>query len=158
METRAYRRQILGVTGEITTDVLDVGIAANLAREWGSCHRLSWSAEQGPKWTFPAVDFCGDYLRISAGRKTRAKNGPTRIKIPHACPRFQSAERHDHQFAARNLVITFRRPHCTIADRHIAGATLLAGLGIAGFIIGFALQDSLSNFASGMMILAVSAI
>jgi len=30
---------------------------------------------------------------------------------------------------------------------------LLAGLGIAGFIIGFALQDSLSNFVSGMMIL-----
>jgi small conductance mechanosensitive channel len=30
---------------------------------------------------------------------------------------------------------------------------LLAGLGIAGFIIGFALQDSLSNFASGLMIL-----
>jgi len=30
---------------------------------------------------------------------------------------------------------------------------LLAGLGIAGFIIGFALQDTLSNFASGMMIL-----
>lgn len=30
---------------------------------------------------------------------------------------------------------------------------LLAGLGIAGFIIGFALQDVLSNFASGVMIL-----
>ena len=30
---------------------------------------------------------------------------------------------------------------------------LLAGIGIAGFIIGFALQDSLSNFASGMLIL-----
>jgi small conductance mechanosensitive channel len=30
---------------------------------------------------------------------------------------------------------------------------LLAGLGIAGFVIGFALQDVLSNFASGMMIL-----
>ena len=30
---------------------------------------------------------------------------------------------------------------------------LLAGMGIMGFIIGFALQDSLSNFASGMMIL-----
>ena len=29
----------------------------------------------------------------------------------------------------------------------------LAGLGIAGFIIGFALQDTLSNFASGAMIL-----
>jgi len=31
---------------------------------------------------------------------------------------------------------------------------VLAGLGIAGFIIGFALQDTLSNFAAGAMILA----
>ena len=30
---------------------------------------------------------------------------------------------------------------------------MLAGLGVAGFIIGFALQDSLSNFAAGAMIL-----
>ena len=31
---------------------------------------------------------------------------------------------------------------------------MLAGLGVAGFIVGFALQDSLGNFASGAMILA----
>lgn len=30
---------------------------------------------------------------------------------------------------------------------------MLAGLGMVGFIVGFALQDTLSNFASGMMIL-----
>ena len=30
---------------------------------------------------------------------------------------------------------------------------LLAGLGIAGFVLGFALQDSLANFAAGSMIL-----
>jgi len=30
---------------------------------------------------------------------------------------------------------------------------LLAGLGVAGFVIGFALQDTLSNFAAGVMIL-----
>jgi len=30
---------------------------------------------------------------------------------------------------------------------------LLAGMGIMGFVIGFALQDTLSNFASGLMIL-----
>jgi small conductance mechanosensitive channel len=30
---------------------------------------------------------------------------------------------------------------------------MLAGLGVAGFIVGFALQDSLGNFASGAMIL-----
>lgn len=32
-------------------------------------------------------------------------------------------------------------------------APLLAGLGVAGFILGFALQGTLSNFASGLMIL-----
>ena len=35
----------------------------------------------------------------------------------------------------------------------ISLAPMLAGLGVAGFIIGFALQDSLSNFAAGGMIL-----
>lgn len=35
----------------------------------------------------------------------------------------------------------------------ISVGPMLAGLGIAGFIIGFALQDTLSNFASGAMIL-----
>ena len=30
---------------------------------------------------------------------------------------------------------------------------LLAGLGVAGFVIGFALQSTLSNFAAGLMIL-----
>jgi small conductance mechanosensitive channel len=40
-----------------------------------------------------------------------------------------------------------------IAQLGIEVAPLLAGLGIAGFVIGFALQDTLSNFASGLMIL-----
>jgi small conductance mechanosensitive channel len=30
---------------------------------------------------------------------------------------------------------------------------MLAGLGVVGFIVGFAMQDSLANFAAGMMIL-----
>lgn len=36
----------------------------------------------------------------------------------------------------------------------ISLAPMLAGLGVAGFIIGFALQDTLGNFAAGTMILA----
>ena len=40
-----------------------------------------------------------------------------------------------------------------IAQLGIEVGPLLAGLGIAGFVVGFALQDTLSNFASGMMIL-----
>lgn len=36
----------------------------------------------------------------------------------------------------------------------ISLAPMLAGLGVAGFIVGFALQDTLGNFAAGAMILA----
>jgi small conductance mechanosensitive channel len=40
-----------------------------------------------------------------------------------------------------------------LAQVGISLGPLLAGLGVAGFIIGFALQDTLSNFAAGMLIL-----
>jgi len=40
-----------------------------------------------------------------------------------------------------------------ISQLGISLGPLLAGLGIVGFIIGFALQGTLSNFASGVMIL-----
>jgi len=41
-----------------------------------------------------------------------------------------------------------------LAQLGISLAPMLAGLGVAGFILGFALQDTLANFAAGGMILA----
>jgi small conductance mechanosensitive channel len=41
-----------------------------------------------------------------------------------------------------------------LAQVGISVAPMLAGLGVAGFVIGFALQDTLGNFAAGAMILA----
>ena len=40
-----------------------------------------------------------------------------------------------------------------LAQIGISLGPLLAGLGVVGFIVGFALQDTLSNFAAGMLIL-----
>jgi len=40
-----------------------------------------------------------------------------------------------------------------LSQFNVSIGPMLAGLGIVGFIVGFALQDSLSNFASGLMIL-----
>jgi small conductance mechanosensitive channel len=54
--------------------------------------------------------------------------------------------------SSHNLVIALG-VLIALAQIGVSLGPLLAGLGIAGFIIGFALQDSLSNFASGMMIL-----
>ncbi len=52
----------------------------------------------------------------------------------------------------KNLVI-FLGILIALSQLGISLGPLLTGLGIAGFIVGFALQDTLSNFASGMMIL-----
>jgi small conductance mechanosensitive channel len=54
--------------------------------------------------------------------------------------------------SVRNLIVLFG-VLIAISQLGVSLGPLLAGLGIVGFIIGFALQDSLANFASGMMIL-----
>ena len=54
--------------------------------------------------------------------------------------------------SSANLVMFFGLM-LALSQFGISLGPLLAGLGVAGFIIGFALQDTLGNFASGMMIL-----
>ncbi len=51
-----------------------------------------------------------------------------------------------------NLVMIFGLL-IALSQLGISLGPLLAGLGVAGFIIGFALQETFSNFASGIMIL-----
>jgi small conductance mechanosensitive channel len=53
---------------------------------------------------------------------------------------------------ARNLVVVMGFL-IALSQLGFSLGPVLAGLGIAGFVLGFALQDSLSNFASGLMIL-----
>jgi len=53
---------------------------------------------------------------------------------------------------SRNIVIALG-VLIALSQVGISLGPVLAGLGIAGFIVGFALQDTLSNFASGLLIL-----
>jgi small conductance mechanosensitive channel len=52
----------------------------------------------------------------------------------------------------RNVII-FLGVLIALSQIGISLGPLLAGLGVVGFIVGFALQDTLSNFAAGMLIL-----
>ncbi len=54
--------------------------------------------------------------------------------------------------SARNIILGIGFM-VAISQMGIQVGPILAGLGIAGFIMGFALQDTLSNFAAGLMIL-----
>ena len=149
LNTRLYRQQILKLTGEITTDVLDVGIMANLVKEW-TANIVSLVASEGPKLVFRlllVIFILFVFFQFSKLVKTGAERALTasRLQISHLLRRMIVS-------TVRNLVIIIGIL-LAISQMGISLGPLLAGLGIAGFIIGFALQDTLSNFASGIMIL-----
>ncbi|MDX1403586.1 MAG: mechanosensitive ion channel family protein [Woeseiaceae bacterium] len=149
LDTRAYRQQVLKATGEITTDVLDVGIMANLAKEW-SVTIGSLVASEGPRLLFRALlvvlilFIFYQFAKLVQKGVERALNA-SKLHLSHLLRRMILS-------TVRNLVVIFGIL-IAISQLGISLGPLLAGLGIAGFIVGFALQDTLSNFASGIMIL-----
>lgn len=149
LETRLYRRQVLTVTGEITTDILDVGIVASLVGEW-SQELLDYTAAEGPRWIFRfllvalILFFFIQFSKLVTKGVEKAMNS-SRNRMSYLLRRMIIS-------SVRNLIVIVG-VLIAISQLGISLAPLLTGLGIAGFIIGFALQDSLSNFASGVMIL-----
>jgi small conductance mechanosensitive channel len=149
IESRQYRKQVLTVTGEITTDVLDVGIVANLVSEWGRAIG-SLIASEGPRLLFRlllmALIVIG-FVQLAkvVQRLVRSGLNSARVTISYLLKEMILS-------SVRNLVIILGIL-IALSQMGVSLGPLLAGLGIAGFIIGFALQDSLANFASGMLIL-----
>ena len=149
VDDRLYRQQILSATGQITTEVLDVGVFTNLVKGWSSS---IWELliDQGPRLLLKLflmiliVYLATRVSRLAEMGINRALDS-SRVQISHLLRRMLVS-------TGRNLVIMLGIL-IALSQVGISLGPLLAGLGIAGFIIGFAMQDALSNFASGMLIL-----
>ena len=149
MVTSGYREQILNVTGTVSADVVEVGVITDLLVGWGE---TVWKAliDDGPDLLFKALLILIIlYIsnKLSKIFKKIVENGLERSQL-------QLSE------LLRRMVVSLVRNIILIVGFLIALSQvgislgpLLAGLGIIGFVVGFALQDSLSNFASGLMIL-----
>jgi len=149
IDTRHYRQQVLTATGQITTDVLDVGVIGSLIAGWTSAV-LDLVKEEGPKLLlkiFLMVLIVYLAIRLSRLVEMGINRGldTSRVQVSHLLRRMLLS-------TGRNLVILLGIL-IALSQIGISLGPLLAGLGIAGFIIGFAMQDALSNFASGMLIL-----
>ena len=149
LESRFYRQQLLTTTGEITTDVLDVGLVAEVVREWGGAVSAFGKA-RGPQLLFRALLIALIlFVFWQLGKLLRR----LLVKALSSARVSVSALLQDMIVStARNIVFGIGIL-IAISQMGVSLGPLLAGLGIAGFIIGFALQDTLSNFASGVMIL-----
>jgi small conductance mechanosensitive channel len=149
IDTAEYRQILIESTGEITADVFDPEVALGLFEAWREQlgDRLR---EHGPGWLVKALLVLLVLLafRLAASitrRLVRRSLNSSRVHVS------QLLEQTLISWSSRLVMIIGLL--VAISQVGIEIGPLLAGLGIAGFVIGFALQDSLSNFAAGAMIL-----
>jgi small conductance mechanosensitive channel len=149
MDTSDYQGQIISATGQITVDFFNIGVFTQLLGEWW---QSLWNVitEGGPDLIFNVLLF----LLVIYGFYKLANIAQKLIERGLAKSQLQLSEllRRMVVSIARNFIIVLGIL-VALAQFGISLGPLLAGLGVVGFVIGFALQDALSNFAAGAMIL-----
>lgn len=149
VNTDDYRRMLISSTGEITTDVLDVSVLAGLLADWADRIRDTVST-QGPSMLFSLILAMLIFVLFMQLGRVLQKVVARGLRTKRV--RMSSLLKDMILSTVRNVVLIIG-VLVALSQIGISLGPLLAGLGIAGFIVGFALQDSLSNFVSGLMIL-----
>jgi small conductance mechanosensitive channel len=148
-ETALYKQSLILARGGFTTDIFERGVALGLLqRSWNQLK--DWFAKNGfvlvlRLLLFSVIVILSILVARFAGRfvtRTYTKAGR---KFPVLLKEMVASIASKGIFLLGLLI--------ALSTLGIELGPLLAGLGIAGFIVGFALQDSLSNFAAGLMIL-----
>lgn len=148
-ETAALKKTLFSISGDITQDVLSFDVASSLIEQWLDTAKVQ-SIEHGPSLIFKLLVFCLIlFIASLAGKLTKkiVQNTVNNSKL-----NFSKLLQDFFTSLSGKAVFTIG-VLIALSQLGIELGPLLAGFGIAGVIIGFALQDTLSNFASGMMIL-----
>ena len=146
--TEGYRAVLIRGTGEITGAVLDADVLIELLD--GALDSVGrWLKRKGPALLARLAVFLailGLFWMLG---------GLTRRFLERWAHRSENVS----ELSRRIMVSVVSRTvmalgfFVALSQMGVNVTALLAGLGIAGFIVGFALQDTLGNFASGAMIL-----
>jgi small conductance mechanosensitive channel len=149
LETAELKQGIITATGKISQDILNKDVAAGLLEQWVA-DATDWLRSNGAALFFQVITFLlilVAFWFIAGLGRAAVRRGLARSKLSI------SSLAQDFLVKTTGRLIMLFGLIIAIAQLGIEVAPLLAGLGIAGLVIGFALQDTLSNFASGMMIL-----
>jgi len=149
LETARLRQGIIVATGKLSQDIFDKDVASGLLDAW-LAEAADWFRSNGASLVFQLLAFV--LLLLAFWVAARIGRSLVRRAIDRSKLEVSSLARDFFIKMTGRLILLFGFI-IAIAQLGIEVAPLLAGLGIAGFVIGFALQDTLSNFASGMMIL-----
>jgi len=149
MDTASYHKQVLSATGEITTDVFDVSVFSDLLLGWG---QSIWNVviEDGPDLIFKLLLFV--VIVYAFHKLSRVVEKMVAGALARSQLNLSELLRRMVISIVRNVIMILGIL-VALSQMGVSLGPLLAGVGVVGFIVGFALQDSLSNFASGVMIL-----
>ena len=144
-----YEKTVVQSIGSISTDVFDKKVAAQLFTEWW-LKTKKWFTKEAPAIigktiTFLSIMLLAYIIAFLVKKMLHRVFKQTRPDMSELAQKFIVS-----MSAKIIIIIGFL---LALSNLGIQIGPLLAGLGIMGFIIGFALQDTLSNFASGLMIL-----
>ncbi|QSX32982.1 mechanosensitive ion channel family protein [Shewanella avicenniae] len=148
-DTIALKQSLFSVSGDITQDVFNVSFISQLLQNWLAVAE-SGIVDNGPNlmfklFIFLVILFCAQLLAKLAERIVRKAVSNSKLNFSMLLQDFFTG-------LSGKVVMTIGLL-IALSQLGFELGPLLAGFGIAGVIIGFALQDTLSNFASGMMIL-----
>ncbi len=149
LETSELRQSIISATGKLSQDILNKDVAAGLL-ESSAADAADWFRTNGAEIVFQLLTFL--LILFAFWVLSRIARGTVRRVLERSKLQISSLAR-DFFIKMTSRSVILLGFLIAIAQLGVEVGPLLAGLGIAGFIIGFALQDTLSNFASGLMIL-----
>ena len=137
---RLYVKSLAGVAVEVT----DAWTFWTVLTGWVK------SEQGGQRWAWNVAKFFTIVLAFYFGASIVADI------VRHAASRVRGASQLLVNFTGKFIkqVLMIIGVIVALAALEVNITPLLAAVGAAGFVIGFALQDTLSNFASGMLILA----
>ena len=149
LPSATYREQLLTVTSDISSGLLDPSVAMSLIGR-ATSSVMDWIAENGARVVAKLLLVVAilAFFRFAARLVSRAVGrslDASKLDLSRLLRRVIIS-------TVSNLIFVFGLL-VALSQLGIRLGPLLGGLGVAGFIMGFALQDSLSNFASGLMIL-----
>ena len=149
LDTAELKQGIISATGKLSQDILDKEVATGLI-ESSAAAAADWLRTNGTSLLFRFVTFL--LVLFAFWIVARIARGAVRRVLDRSKLDVSSLAK-DFFIKMTSRLVMLIGIIVAIAQLGVEVGPLLAGLGIAGFVIGFALQDTLSNFASGMMIL-----
>ena len=149
LDVTEYRTLLVEATGELARGLGDARVAMNLLQRWVEKSR-DWVFESGPGvlvklLVFAIILFAFRFISRLARTAVVRSIDKSRLQ-PSQLMRTMIGNITGNLVMAFGLLVALSQMGVTMGP-------LLAGLGVAGFIVGFALQETLANFAAGLMIL-----